>query len=208
MHLKIRLNLFLLLLMMLLPASEIKSGRSSVYYTDAKRDNPKHFHTSGIKEIYISGVMHADLHSVITALNDVANYPKWVNNCVKSYKFKVLNDSDFHYYTRTDLPFPLSDRDLVVHTRQAQTPDGVWHSISTAQPDAVEENSGVVRIKTYRSEWKMKALTAHTIHYDYKIILDPGGYIPDWIVNIAQNDAIHDALKELEKRSIVLMHMK
>ncbi|HHB51827.1 MAG TPA: hypothetical protein ENK75_02100 [Saprospiraceae bacterium] len=163
---------------------------------------------SNLKDIKISGVILANLESVINALNDVETYPKWVNSCVNSYQFNKINDSEYYYYTRTKLPFHLSDRDLVVHTTQFESGNGVWHSISRARPSMIKENYNVVRIKYFASEWKIKKETQNSVKFEYRISMDPGGYLPVWIVNIAKTQAAQTTIRQLEKRSIELMNKK
>jgi len=111
---------------------------------------------SEIKEVKIEGTFSADITSVITALNDVNNYKKWVYKCVVSEKLDELDINQYKYYVQTDLPFPLDDRDLIVYTTQWIGKDNIWHSRSLAYPYFLPENDKLVRIKNSIPTGKLK----------------------------------------------------
>jgi len=109
---------------------------------------------SGIKEVRIIATIKTTIPSLMAALNDVDGYTEWVYKCEQPKKLTVNSPQDFYYYTKTDLPFPVADRDLVVHSKQwkdAQT--GVVYSRSVASPNYISKEKDVVRIQTFESFW-------------------------------------------------------
>ncbi len=153
---------------------------------------------SNFKEVKITGKIDASLDAVINVLSDVDNYPKWIFNCVES--FELEDKTDLYYYAKIDLPFPLSDRDMVVHNTTRFDTDGIWHSCSVAQPKTMEEVEDVVRIKHYKSEWKI-VNHGNGVDFEYIVSFDPSGAIPGWIMNMVVTKGPIQTIAALEKRS-------
>lgn len=161
--------------------------------------------TTVLKEVKAVGTMDADLTSVITALNNVEEYTEWIYNCTESERFDVVDKTEFHYYVRTHIPFPLYDRDLVVNTKQWIDEEGYWYSYSTCKPQLKPEKSRIVRIKNFYSIWKIKSTGVHAVKFEYVLSIDPGGILPAWLINIGIKKAPVTTIEALEKRAIKLM---
>jgi len=154
---------------------------------------------SDFKEVRILATMDVEFGAFIDALNDVAAYEQWVYKCKNPKKINLVNSSELYYYVQTDLPFPLSDRDLVVHSRQWVSEDGMsYHTHSIAVPNVLEERKGIVRIQSYESFWDVTQDEYGTLSIDYRVIADPGGYLPAWMVNMAVTQGPLETMKNLE----------
>lgn len=164
--------------------------------------------SSGLKSVKITGSIAADKLSVIDALNDVKNYTQWVYKCMESAKLEALSSNQYYYYVRTDMPFPFEDRDLVVLTTQSVDKNGVYHSISKAAPTKIRSKHSVARIDSFSSHWKIYRRSAQSIRFEYVVAIDPGGYIPSWLVNLGVTIGPERTISDLEARSISLMNEK
>lgn len=140
---------------------------------------------SGIKEVRVTTQIKIGLTELMTFLGDVPNYPNWVFKCSKANRLATNSEQDYYYYTQTEIPFPLKDRDLVVHSRQWQDAGGVVHSRSQAAPDYIPRNDNLVRIQYFESNWKITPGQDGMVFIDYTVKTDPGGGIPAWVVNLA-----------------------
>ena len=155
---------------------------------------------SDVKEIRITTSINAPLDKVLTVLNDVNNYPKWVFKCMEAKKIKVHSSSDYIYYSKSDFPFPFTDRDIVVHSRQwKDEKTGVLFSHSKATTsDLFPENKGVVRITILDAYWKITAQTDGTLDIDYTALTDPAGKLPPWIINLGITKGSVETLKRFQ----------
>ncbi len=163
------------------------------------RQNPD----SGIQEVRITTRMNTPLAGFLSALSDVSAYQSWVYKCSEARLLETVNEQEFYYYSKTDLPFPVSDRDLVVHSRQWQDENGVIHSISNARPDYLPAQKSVVRIRSFRSYWKIQSSGADQVAIDYEIKTNPGGNIPAWIINLGITSG---PVKTMEKLAEIIRH--
>ncbi len=202
-----RLTIFLCVLVMTLSWSKGLSQTDKTKKTKwnlVKKDNNIKVYTrkqehSKLKEIKMSIEYKMDINTFIEVLNDANRYTRWVYKCTESKILNQNNEDDFHYYVTSDLPFPASDRDLVVHCRQWKDDDGVYYSRSVAEPNLIPSKKGYVRIQKYESNWVITPKSDGTIHVDYHSISDPGGSIPAWIVNLAVTTGPLKTMKKLEK---------
>ena len=142
--------------------------------------------TSDVHEIKMVTSMKATLSGIVQLLGEVENYPKWGYKLAEARLLKKVNDKDYYYYSRLDFPWPLSDRDIIVQTKVEQ--DSVTRrvtSTSYAKPDYLPENKDIVRIKTTTTRWTVVPGAGGWQYIEYYIYSDPGGNIPDWLVNMA-----------------------
>lgn len=160
---------------------------------------------SDIKEVKITGTLSCSQESIIEALNDIKEYKNWVYKCSDSYQIDTVEANQYHYYSRTNLPSPFKDRELVAYSIEWMDKDMVWHSNSIACPYKIPENRNVVRIKKYHSNWKVKAISPSIVEFEYFISLDTGGVLPAWIINIGITIGPKNTIRDLEKRSKEIM---
>ena len=142
-------------------------------------------HKTGIKEIRITTTIMATIPELIKILNDVSLYNTWVYKCKSAKKIKSISSNSFQYYLQTDFPFPTSDRDLVIESKQwSDAQSGYYYSHSVAKSDLLPVKAGIVRIKTFESFWKIMPNEDGSVDIDYRAFTDPGGNIPAWIINM------------------------
>ncbi len=156
---------------------------------------------SPIKEIRITASINSDIATFVEALTDVDNYMDWVYKCSAAYKLETVNANEFYYYSKSDLPFPVSDRDLVVHSKQWTDYDtGIIYSVSSGAASFIPNKKGVVRIPAFESTWKIIPVSPGQIEIEYHAATDPGGSIPAWIVNLGVSTGPYKTLQALKKK--------
>lgn len=158
---------------------------------------------SDIKDIRIVTKFQSDIETFKSVLGDVDSYPNWVFKCMDSEKLSNDNPNVYHYYMSTDMPYPVSNRDLVVLNKNWSS-QNKYFSQSTAEPDFVSEKDGLVRIPRFSSMWEVTPTSDNTIEIEYEASTDPGGYLPAWVVNLGITKGPINTIKslknEVEKR--------
>ncbi|MBK8558132.1 MAG: hypothetical protein IPL65_21410 [Lewinellaceae bacterium] len=126
----------------------------------------------------MSGILHL--------FAEVEQYPDWGYKVVESRLIQKKSDTDLIYYTRFDFPWPLSDRDIVMHSTLIQDPvTKKVVSKSVAEPWHIAEVADVVRIKEARTQWSLYPNETGWLYLEYYIYSNPGGMLPSWLVNMA-----------------------
>ncbi len=121
---------------------------------------------------------------LISVLTNISRFPKWIYHNKTSTLIKKNSAYDYLYYSETSMPFPLSNRDLVIRLRIRTDSLPRFLSISGVNdPDELPTIPGRVRIPHYRANWKVTMPTPKTISITYIIEVDPGGSLPAWAAN-------------------------
>ena len=164
------------------------------------KDNVQVFYkkTDNVQEIKLITSLRTTLTGLVHLLSEVDNYPNWGYKVMEARLLKRVSDTEMFYYSRLDFPWPLSDRDMVMHTTLRQDP--ITHRIlstSTAVPDYLPVVPDVVRITSARTQWTMTPGTNGWIGVEYYLHSNPGGNIPDWVVNMAIDLGPRETIKSL-----------
>ena len=140
---------------------------------------------SDVKEIRIQTSVKASLKKIMAVLNDVDGYKEWVYKSMAAKKIKIISPNEYYYYTKSDFPFPIADRDLVVLSKQWEDKEtGYIYSHSEAAPTMMANEKGTVRVTLFESYWKIMPQKDGTVSIDYVALTHPGGSIPAWVVNL------------------------
>jgi hypothetical protein len=156
--------------------------------------------TSDVHEIKLATSLKIPLPGLVQLLSEVEYYPQWGYKVVESRIVERVSDTEMYYYSKLDFPWPLSDRDLVMHTTVEQDP--ITRRItakSKAMPDKISAQEGVERIRTARTQWTLVPGDGGWVYVEYYIYSDPGGSLPDWLVNMAIDVGPRETIKNIRK---------
>lgn len=117
-------------------------------------------------------------------------------------ELKVLarpNDSTLINYSRTAVPWPLDDRDGAHKSVFFPNASGGFTVKGQALPNYVPEKEDVVRIKKSDSTWEIIPLENGKLKIIYEVQAEPGGKLPEWLVNSAVVDVPYETFVNLKK---------
>jgi hypothetical protein len=139
---------------------------------------------SDYKSIMVECTLEGSYDKLVSVIANVNHYRDWVYNNKTTELLKTTSPSEFYYYSETSLPWPMSNRDAVMHTTITKdSHDGFLKISSVNSAGLVSEKSGKVRVPHSNINWYVTAPTPGTIHIIYTFEADPGGSIPAWLVN-------------------------
>ncbi len=131
---------------------------------------------------------------------DPENYTKWQYNTVEANLIKRLNDNEIIYYTKVAAQWPVSDRDLVVHLKVSEEKQtNVLNVSASSISDIVPLKNKNVRIPTSISSWKVTPINESQFAVEYSMEIDPGGYVPPWMVNMVAAEAPYESFRNFKK---------
>jgi hypothetical protein len=162
----------------------------AVYQRDSKNSN--------FKSIKVECTLQGNFDRLIAIINNVGNYKDWVYNNKAASLLKRINAMEFYYYTEAYLPWPLDNRDAVMHTKITKDSLNRFLKInSVAVPNYIPSKSGKVRIGSSDINWYVTRLSSNTIHISYTFETDPGGSVPAWLVNNFADKGPFESFKKL-----------
>ncbi len=142
----------------------------------------------------------APLADVAALIADTARMPDWFPDT--EHAATIMDASGTEYaYTVTDAPWPVADRDVVLHASSSF--DAATHSMRIdlrAVPDAYPEQPRRVRVREASGYWLLRALDADSTEVEFSMHLDPGGGVPKWLVNSRIVQTPHKALANMRAK--------
>lgn len=140
---------------------------------------------TGIKELRITTQFETSLNSIVALLNDVPANTDWVYSSKVAKITEQVAPNNMYYYSVSDFPWPLQDRDLIVHSIIKQDADSkVITSTSYAAEDKYPLQKGIVRVMVFDSQWIFTPLPDGKIDIEYTVKTDPSGNIPVFLTNM------------------------
>jgi hypothetical protein len=154
--------------------------------------------TSDVHELKLVTSLKVSLSGLVTLLSEVENYPKWGYKVSESRELKKVSANESYYYSKLDFPWPLDDRDVVVRSTIVQDPvSRRVTATSIAQPDYLPTNKGVIRMRNAKTTWTLVPGQGGWTYVEYFISSDPGGSLPDWLVNMAIDVGPRETIKNI-----------
>ena len=146
-------------------------------------------------------VIRGSIYETLTVLDDSSARTKWVHRCSESRVVKTITDFKRYIYNRTDAPWPVNDRDVVVLTNISV--DVVKKHVRIAfssKSGILPEVDGVVRIPRLEGMYFLEAKGQDHTRVTYEIDTDPGGWLPRWLVKRTTRDIPLKTLLNLQKQ--------
>lgn len=136
---------------------------------------------------------------MLKMLTDFNNYHTWMPRCSKSRLVARLSDSEFIVHLHFEAPWPVKDRDCVVRVKVTKDNSGAITITQTSEPKYLKAENDVVRIEQLVSTWKLIPRNGGTeIVNEYAS--NPGGNIPDWMVNTESVDQPMQTFENLQQK--------
>lgn len=164
----------------------------------------RHTDTSRLKTFRgVTRFVLPDEYALAAVLNDYPNHPKWLYMIDSSTELKRDGPLRRYLHVTTDLPWPLDDRDtaIEVNVQQRLTPqeEGIIITMEN-RPGLMPVHEDYVRIPELKGMFKFRRLnSAGLTEATYEVVLDPGGYVPGWAVNILARDIPYFTLDRLRR---------
>jgi len=151
-------------------------------------------------EIKLVSTFQCTQAALVSLFNNIAEYPKWGYKVAYSELLKRVSDTEFYYYSRFDFPWPLDDRDVVMHTTiREDAATNVVTLTSKAMPDYIPEKQGIVRVRKANVTWTLTSRGDEATEGAYCLNTDPGGLLPEWTVNLASDTGPVETVKNMKK---------
>lgn len=142
------------------------------------------------------------LFEVLGMLDDAKKATDWMANCMENKVLKQVNEFDRIIYNRTDAPWPVSDRDVVIFVGVTADLDKrevniKFTQITNAGPGPID---GVVRMPRLKGHYKLQYIDEKRTKVTYQIDADSGGSLPDWLIARATRNLPVQTLNGMRKQ--------
>lgn len=154
---------------------------------------------SAIMEFKATVDVTSSISKLEELLERVDEYPHWQSGISTSTLLKILNEREHYIYYTSDVPWPVNDRDIVLYSNKLWNADTVTYNLYS-KPDYITAKEGYVRIRKAQGSWRFYRLNKNMVNVTFQFYADPGGNIPDWIINMFIVDGPYNSLINLRKK--------
>jgi hypothetical protein len=137
------------------------------------------------------GTVDVPLAEVAAVLVDIPRQKEWVHRLAESRTLEGDPLARSVIYSRYSLPWPAKDRDAVIESvveedvQQAEVRVRFWNTTVSAAP----LRPNCLRVPLSEGTFTLRDTGRGSVLVSYTIRLDPGGWLPDWIVRLFVRDA-------------------
>lgn len=153
---------------------------------------------SKINSIQSTFSVSSSFGALSEALFDLKNFHKWQYKIVKTEMLKSISKNEFVYRAELQTPWPVSNRDLILHVKMVPTSNSnEYHFSAIGKPDFIPPREGFVRVPVSEAHWYIKVIGKTNIQIKHSILIDPGGSIPAWLMNLSLAEGPYETFKNL-----------
>ncbi len=153
---------------------------------------------SSLKAIKVECTLEGTIDKLIGVIQNVPLQKEWVYKNKTAYVVKKISTDDFYYYTEASMPWPLTNRDAVVHLKIIN--DSLANLLTIAEisdPHYIPEKKGIIRVPSSSVRWLVTSVGPRKISIVYTFEADPGGSLPAWLVNMFADEGPYQSFKKL-----------
>jgi hypothetical protein len=154
-------------------------------------------------------LIDATLDNVVAVFDDISSYPHWHHKNTKANLLVKRNVAERYHYQNFTMPFPVSDRDMIIRSQIIRVGEGVKitsNAASTFCDNASIEACTAIKKSKNIMITHLKGTHLLTPQKDGGVKLiwqqhaEPAGKIPKWLVNQLLLDVPYATLENLRKR--------
>jgi hypothetical protein len=147
-------------------------------------------------------VVDGNLLEVLAVLSDTKRNAEWMHSCREAKLLDPISEVERVIYNRTAAPWPVDDRDVVLHTKAQIEPEKKrvtirFHAIQSKLKGEVE---GVVRMPRLQGFYQLTAVSEEKTRVRYQVDADPGGLLPAWVAEKASSEIPRNTLTNLRQQ--------
>jgi hypothetical protein len=140
--------------------------------------------------------INAPVTRVSRLIGDVSDCAEWRTMCKSSKVLEAVSEQERYVYMVLDLPWPATDRDLVIHSKTRIDPESRTATVDLRSDSSRHPEQDFVRAET-RGQFVIKALGSSEVEFTYIMHTDLGGGLPARSVNSRLTDSAFDDLNRL-----------
>jgi hypothetical protein len=163
--------------------------------------------TSEIRRFKVEMTLPVALDRVLAVFDDFKRYPEWKFKVNRSGVLAQPDASSWYHYQDLSMPFPLDDRMFVMRSRllpqgpnkvviETRATPGYCKKHQQKACDAIDNFDGVL-VREAQGRHELEQLVNGSTRITWIQHAEPGGSLPDWLVNALLVDGPWETFKGL-----------
>jgi len=191
--LKIGIPTIFIMAVMITVAGAVDGGWKKIGESEGIAGYARQTARSSVDEIKAVGIVNAPIAVVEAVIRDISVMPQYIFLCNEA---ALINTPDMkssgdiiYFYSLTDLPYPVSDRDSVTKAFwSVDKATGTIYCHAENVKTAYKQNNNVLRMPLSVIDCTLVPKGPDKTEVTYQVLADPGGELPSFIVNMLTND--------------------
>ncbi|MDD3765417.1 MAG: START domain-containing protein [Nevskiales bacterium] len=153
---------------------------------------------SQVRAIRAEADIAAAFGDTVALLLDAPMRPAWDEICAEATVVRRVSDREDLIYVHNDLPWPVSDRDMLLRRHWSIAADGSRAQIrAAAAEDGPPPMAGRVPVRQADGVWTVQRTGVASVHLSTVVHAEPGGPIPAWLTNALSVQGPYNALRNI-----------
>ncbi|WP_340067061.1 START domain-containing protein [Ascidiimonas aurantiaca] len=171
---------------------ELKRDKNGIKVYTRKLDSTK------INEYKAFTRVKTTAKKALTVLTDGNRLWKWNHKTSESKTLKKISDTEFIFWIKNDLPWPLKSRDNVVRvTVSDYESSGYYLDLSPDTSGIFPEQKNSIRVTNFKGHWLIVP-KGEFVEITQQLYGDPGGALPAWVLNSVITTAPYHSFEDLK----------
>jgi len=153
-------------------------------------------------------VVEGSVDALVAVLYDTSNAPAWLWTCSFGMTLEEVRFEENYIFQTYDLPFPVSNRKVVLHSMLSSSEEGV--RLDTRESKGycdkhplkrcgVVNSYDLMEIERSRGHYLFTAVGENRTKVVWQQHIEPGGTIPGWLANLLVVDIPYHSLSRLRE---------
>lgn len=148
-------------------------------------------------EVKATALINASIAHVAAVMGDGEGCSEWRKMCKSSELLGTASDTERTVYMVLDLPWPVSDRDMVIHS--IVDIDIATQTVTVQLQSASEEHQGKDYVRAITNgHYQIKALDEEQVELTYVMHTDLGGDLSADLINPRVTASTYEDIKRLQ----------
>ncbi|GJQ60666.1 MAG: hypothetical protein D8M57_11020 [Candidatus Scalindua sp. AMX11] len=145
-------------------------------------------------------ILETSVETILAVFRDIPSHTKLLFRCTHSSLLQEMNPSEYITYTVLDAPWPVADRDSVNYISVFHDLENLEVTITMREHlGSLSEQHLGVRVTKFEGFWRLKKVDVGNVEVTLQLHVDPGGWLPSWIINRAVEVFPYKTLCNLRK---------
>jgi hypothetical protein len=124
------------------------------------------------------------LSALVALIKDSQGRQRWIYKNKIAKKLEQRSAFEWINYKEMDAPWPVSNRDMIVHSKLSQDPQTYTVRVdSVGLPDFLPKEKRIVRVPKLVTSWEFIPKKNGLVEVHFKLAIELGGRLPAWLVN-------------------------
>ncbi len=154
---------------------------------------------SNFREFRAEMTLETKIDTIIAIFHDPNSFTQWVHQCSKAEIVQQNSFLDVIVYQVSNMPFLVTDRDIVIHDVYSYSNDYKEWTIDVKAIEGFVPVTDNVRITQSQGAYKLTQINDSEVKIVWTQHADPAGALPSWLVNSLIVDLPYETLNNLRE---------